>query len=94
MSKRKFRPRKNLPRDKLEQYLAEGYTLEQIGREFGVATSYISEYMKMLGIKKEDFKDRKEKKAARRKDKNKLSFMEEFWELIKFEIGKDGVKYE
>ena len=48
----------------------------------------------MLGIKKEDFKDRKEKKAARRKDENKLSFMEEFWELIKFEIGKDGVKYE
>ena len=38
MSKRKFRPRKKLPVDKLEQFLEEGYTLEEIGREFNVAT--------------------------------------------------------
>lgn len=88
MSKRKFRPRKHLPKDKIEEYLSEGYTLQEIAREFGVATSYISEYMKMLGINKEDFKDRKEKKAIRKKEGHKLTFMEEFWELIRFEIGK------
>ena len=88
MTKRKFRPRKSLPRDRLEEYLSEGYTLQEIAREFGVAVSYVSEYMKMLGIKKEDFKERKAKKVARKKEGHKLSFMEEFWELIRFEIGK------
>lgn len=88
MSKRKFRPRKNLPKDKLEEYLSEGYTFQEIGREFGVATSYVSEYVKMLGLKKEDFQDRKKNKATRRKEKEKLTFLEEFWELIRFEIGK------
>lgn len=88
MSKRKFRPRKSLPRDRLEQYLEEGYTLKEIAREFGVAVSYVSEYMKMLGINKNDFKNREEKKALRKKSQPKLSFMEEFWELIRLEIGK------
>lgn len=88
MSKRKFRPRKKIPRDRLEQFLNDGLTLQEIAREFGVATSYISEYMKMLGINKEDFQDRQENKALRKKEGHKLSFMEEFWELIRFEIGK------
>ena len=91
MSKRKFRPRKNLPRDKLEQYLAEGYTLQEIGRKFNTSTSYISEYLTMLGIDKDDFAERKENKSIRRKEGKKLSFIEEFWELIRFEIGKWGV---
>lgn len=88
MTQRKFRPRKKLPRDKLEEYLAEGYTLKEIAREFGVAISYVSEYMKMLGIKKEDFQDREKKKNLRRKQKVRSDFIEEFWELIRFEIGR------
>ena len=79
MSKRKFRPRKKLPKDKLEYFLEEGYTLEEIGREFNVATSYVSEYMKMIGLNKDDFKNRQENKQKRKKEGNKLSFMEEFW---------------
>ena len=88
MTQRKFRPRKKLPRDKLEKYLQEGYTLKEIAREFGVAISYVSEYMKMLGIKKEDFQDREKKKNLRRKQKVRSDFIEEFWELIRFEIGR------
>lgn len=88
MTQRKFRPRKKLPRDKLEEYLEEGYTLKEIAREFGVAISYVSEYMKMLGIKKEDFQDREKKKNLRRKQKVRSDFIEEFWELIRFEIGR------
>lgn len=88
MTQRKFRPRKKLPRDKLEEYLQEGYTLKEIAREFGVAISYVSEYMKMLGIKKEDFQDREKKKNLRKKQKVRLDFIEEFWELIRFEIGR------
>lgn len=88
MSKRKFRPRKKLPKDKLEYFLEEGYTLEEIGREFNVATSYVSEYMKMIGLNKDDFKNRQENKQKRKKKGNKLSFMEEFWYLIRYEIGR------
>ena len=88
MTQRKFRPRKKLPRDKLEEYLQEGYTLKEIAREFGVAISYVSEYMKMLGIKKEDFQDREKKKSLRKKQKIRSDFIEEFWELIRFEIGR------
>lgn len=88
MTQRKFRPRKKLPRDKLEEYLEEGYTLKEIAREFGVAISYVSEYMKMLGIKKEDFQDREKKKNLRKKQKIRSDFIEEFWELIRFEIGR------
>ena len=88
MTQRKFRPRKKLPRDKLEEYLEEGYTLKEIAREFGVAISYVSEYMKMLGIKKEDFQDREKKKNLRKKQKVRSDFIEEFWELIRFEIGR------
>ena len=88
MSKRKFRPRKKLPKDRLEQLLEDGYTLEEIGREFNVATSYVSEYMKMIGLNKEDFKNRNTNKRKRRQEGNKLPFMEEFWYLIRYEIGR------
>lgn len=88
MSKRKFRPRKKLPKDKLEYFLKEGYTLEEIGREFNVATSYVSEYMKMIGLDKNDYENREENKQKRKKENNKLSFMNEFWYLIRHEIGR------
>ena len=73
---------------KLKQFLEEGYTLEEIGREFNVATSYVSEYMKMIGLDKDDFKDRKTNKLKRKEEGNKLTFMEEFWYLIRHEIGR------
>lgn len=88
MTKRKFRPRKKLPRDKLEQLLEEGYTLEDIGRQFNVSTSYVSEYMKMIGLEISDYEHREKNKQQRRQSKTKLSFMEEFWYLIRYEIGK------
>lgn len=88
MSKRKFRPRKKLPKDKLEYFLEQGYTLEEIGREFNVATSYVSEYMKMIGLNKDDFKDREKNKLKRKQEVEKPTFIEEFWYLIRHEIGK------
>lgn len=88
MTKRKFRPRKKLPQDKLEQLLKDGYTLEDIGRQFNVSTSYISEYIKMLGLEKADFGQRDQNKKIRKQNKEKISFMEEFWYLIRYEIGK------
>lgn len=88
MTKRKFKPRKKIPQDKLEYYLEEGYTFEEIGREFNTTASYISEYTKMIGLNKEDFKNRDTNKNKRKKDKQKLSFIEEFWYLIRYEIGK------
>lgn len=88
MTKRKFRPRKKLPKDKLQALLEKGYTLEDIGRQLNVSTSYISEYIKMLGIDITDYENRKENKQIRKQNKQKLSFMEEFWYLIRYEIGK------
>ena len=88
MTKRKFRPRKRLPQDKLEQFLQDGYTLEDIGRQFNTSTSYISEYIKMLGLEKADFDQRDQNKKIRKQNKEKISFMEEFWYLIRYEIGK------
>lgn len=88
MTKRKFRPRKRLPQNKLEQFLQDGYTLEDIGRQFNVSTSYVSEYIKMLGLEKKDFEARDQNKKIRKQNKEKMSFMEEFWYLIRHEIGK------
>ena len=45
-------------------------------------------YLNLNGIDKDDFAERKENKSIRRKEGKKLSFIEEFWELIRFEIGK------
>ena len=84
-TKRKFRPRKALPKEELIQYLEEGLTLNEIANKYGVAVSYISEYLKMLGIdpKKDNqgrdykIKQRKEKLGTQRK-----SFIDEFYKQI------------
>lgn len=88
-TKRKFRPRKALPKDELIQYLEEGLTLNEIANKYGVAVSYISEYLKMLGIDpKKDIqgrdykiKQRKEKLGTQRK-----SFIDEFYKQIEGEL--------
>ena len=76
-TQRKFRPRKALPKDELIQYLEEGLTLTEIANKYGVAVSYISEYLKMLGIdirkdikgRNYKVKQRKEKLGEQRKTK-------------------------
>lgn len=88
-TKRKFRPRKVLPKEELIQYLEEGLTLNEIANKYGVAVSYISEYLKMLGIDpKKDIqgrdykiKQRKEKLGTQRK-----SFIDEFYKQIEGEL--------
>ena len=88
-TKRKFRPRKALPKDELIKYLEEGLTLNEIANKYGVAVSYISEYLKMLGIDpKKDIqgrdykiKQRKEKLGTQRK-----SFINEFYKQIEGEL--------
>lgn len=88
-TKRKFRPRKALPKEELIQYLEEGLTLNEIANKYGVAVSYISEYLKMLGIDpKKDIqgrdykiKQRKEKLGTQRK-----SFIDEFYKQIEGEL--------
>ena len=68
-TQRKFRPRKALPKDELIQYLEEGLTLTEIANKYGVAVSYISEYLKMLGIDiRKDIKGRSYK-VKQRKEK-------------------------
>lgn len=88
-TKRKFRPRKALPKDELIQYLEEGLTLNEIANKYGVAVSYISEYLKMLGIdprkdiqgRDYKIKQRKEKLGTQRK-----SFIDEFYKQIEGEL--------
>lgn len=85
---RKFKPRKKIPKDKLIKMLEDGYTLSEIGNEFGVATSYISEYLKMLKIDLNDFKGRRTKIERRKQEKSKqrVSFFDEFYNQIKNEV--------
>ena len=88
-TQRKFRPRKALPKDELIQYLEEGLTLSEIANKYGVAISYISEYLKMLGIDiKNDIKGR-DHKVKQRKEKlgaQRKSFIDEFYKQIEGEL--------
>ncbi len=88
-TQRKFRPRKALPKDELIQYLEEGLTLSEIANKYGVAVSYISEYLKMLGIDiKNDIKGR-DHKVKQRKEKlgtQRKSFIDEFYKQIEGEL--------
>ncbi len=88
-TQRKFRPRKALPKDELIQYLEEGLTLSEIANKYGVAVSYISEYLKMLGIDiKNDIKGR-DHKVKQRKEKlgtQRKSFIDEFYKQIEVEL--------
>lgn len=88
-TKRKFRPRKALPKEELIQYLEEGLTLNEIANKYGVAVSYISEYLKMLGIDpKKDIQGR-DYKIRQRKEKlgtQRKSFIDEFYKQIEGEL--------
>lgn len=90
MTKRKFRPRKQLPKDELIDMIQEGYTLKEIAEHYNVAVSYVSEYLKMLNIHLHDFKGR-DKKVKIRKDLKKIhgvKFIDEFYNSIRKEIGR------
>lgn len=88
-TKRKFRPRKALPKEELINYLEEGLTLSEIANKYGVAVSYVSEYLKMLGIDiKKDIKSR-DYKVKQRKEKlgtQRKSFINEFYKQIEGEL--------
>jgi predicted transcriptional regulator len=88
-TQRKFRPRKALPKDELIQYLEEGLTLTEIANKYGVAVSYISEYLKMLGIDiRKDIKGRSYK-VKQRKEKlgeQRKTFINEFYKQIEGEL--------
>lgn len=87
MTQRKFRPRKRLPKEELIDYLKKGYTLQEIADHYGVAVSYVSEYLKMLKIDLRTFKGRDAKMKVRKKQnaKNK-TFISEFYKLIEGEV--------
>ena len=88
-TQRKFRPRKALPKDELIQYLEEGLTLTEIANKYGVAVSYISEYLKMLGIDiRKDIKGR-DYKVKQRKERlggQRKTFINEFYKQIEGEL--------
>ena len=87
---RKFRPRKKLPKDEMIELLSEGYTLQEIADKYNVAVSYVSEYLKMLNINLKDFagRDKKIQLRKQKKQSERISFIDEFYDSIKSEIGK------
>lgn len=87
-TQRKFKPRKKFPKQELMDFLEEGMTLKEIANHYGVATSYISEYLKMLGISLDDFKGRRTKIERRReaKSKERTTFWDEFYNQIQKEV--------
>jgi predicted DNA-binding protein YlxM (UPF0122 family) len=87
---RKFRPRKKLPKDEMIELLSEGYTLQEVADKYNVAVSYVSEYLKMLNINLKDFagRDKKIQLRKQKKQSERISFIDEFYDSIKSEIGK------
>lgn len=85
---RKFKPKKKFPKQELINFLEEGMTLNEIANHYGVATSYISEYLKMLGISLDDFKGRRTKIEKRKqlKAKQRTTFWDEFYNQIQKEV--------
>lgn len=85
---RKFKPKKKFPKDELINFLESGYTLQEIADNYGVAKSYISEYLKYVNISLKDI-DKREKKMKDRRDKinsGRRSFINEFYNSIRGEI--------
>ena len=81
-SKRSFNPRKIIPKQRLIDYLKEGYTLEDIGKEIGKSRSYISELMTLHGIKAEDIEGRRYAMKQRRKMLESRSFVDVMFDKI------------
>ena len=79
---RKFKPRMLVPKDKLISYLEEGYTLEEIGHEYGKSRSYISELLNFHDIKAEEIPGRKYAMKQRRKALESRDFVTVMYEQI------------
>lgn len=84
-SKRTFNPRKIIPKEDLISYLKEGYTLEEIGREIGKSRSYISEILKLHGIKTEEIEGRRYAMKQRRKALESRPFVDVMYDKIREE---------
>lgn len=84
-SKRSFKPRKIIPKQKLIEYLEAGYTLEEIGKEIGKSRSYISELMTLHGIKAEDIEGRRYAMKQRRKMLTSRPFVDVMFDKIQEE---------
>ena len=82
---RSFNPRKIIPKNKLIEYLKQGYTLEEIGKEIGKSRSYISELMSLHNIKAEEIEGRKYAMKQRRKMLESRPFIEVMYDKIQEE---------
>lgn len=83
--KRPFKPRKIIPKERLMNYLKEGYTLEEIGQEIGKSRSYISELLALHDIKAEEIEGRKYAMKQRRKKLESRPFIDVMYDKIKTE---------
>lgn len=81
--KRPFKPRKIIPKQRLINYLEEGYTLEEIGKEIGKSRSYISELLNLHGIKTQDIEGRAYAMKQRRRMLENRSFVDVMYDKIK-----------
>lgn len=79
---RKFKPRMLIPKDKLMEYLEQGYTLEEIGNQYGKSRSYISEILTFHNIKAEEIPGRKYAMKQRRKSLESRDFVTVMYEQI------------
>lgn len=84
-TKRVFKPRKIIPKQRLIQYLKDGYTLEEIGNEIGYSRSYISEMLKWHNLKAEDIEGRQYAVKQRRKMLESRPFIDVMYDRIKNE---------
>ena len=84
-AKRPFRPRKIISKQRLIDYLKEGYTLEEIGAEIGKSRSYISELLVLHNIKADDIEGRKYAMRQRKKMLESRSFIDVMYDKIKNE---------
>ena len=85
VTKRPFKPRKIIPKQRLINYLEEGYTLEEIGAEIGKSRSYISELLVLHDIKAEDIEGRKYAMRQRKKMLESRPFVDVMYDKIKNE---------
>lgn len=85
VTKRPFKPRKIIPKQRLINYLKEGYTLEEIGAEIGKSRSYISELLVLHNIKADDIEGRKYAMKQRRKMLESRPFVDVMYDKIKNE---------
>ena len=85
VTKRPFKPRKIIPKQRLINYLKEGYTLEEIGAEIGKSRSYISELLVLHNIKTDDIEGRKYAMKQRRKMLESRPFVDVMYDRIKNE---------